>query len=348
MRTTLMGPLIFGMAFNVAAQTNTVDQVFRFQHTDTAQNFMEVATLIRTITGIGRVTTDENEKSLELRGTVDELGLADWLVQQLDRPQFDDLSSKNAAVHQYTMNGGGENVVRIFYLTNTPTIQTFQEVATLVRTTADIRRVFTYNAPRAMVLRGNVDQVAVAAWLVNAIDQSANSGETAEYRMPATSDPRGETVVHLFHIAHARSIQDFQELATAVRTIADLRRVFTYNEPRLFVTRGTAEQNALAKWLVQQMDRPALGQPGATNDHTSAAFEYQSPDDSANIVRIFYLHSPTVLDFQQAATEIRTTTGMRRIFTYNAPRALAVRGTVDQVAIADRIIKDLDTPAPSK
>ena len=49
---------------------------------------MEVATLIHTITGIGRVTTDENEKSLELRGTVDELALADWLVQQLDQPPF--------------------------------------------------------------------------------------------------------------------------------------------------------------------------------------------------------------------------------------------------------------------
>jgi hypothetical protein len=345
MQTTLTGMLIAATVFSATAQTKTADRVFQFQHTDTVQKFMEVATLIHRITGIGRVTTDENEKSLELRGTAEELTLADWLFQQLDQPQLDDPNNKSTAVHEYTMDSGSENVVRIFYLTNTPTVQTFQEVATLIRTTADIRRVLTYNAPRAMVVRGTVDQVALAAWLVKAIDQSASSGDSVEYRMPATSDPRGETVVRLFHIAHAASIQDFQEVATAIRTIADIRRVFTYNEPRIFVARGTAEQIVLVKWLVQQMDQPAMGQSGAMTGQTSAAYDYPNPYDAANIVRIFYLRSSTVQDFQQTATQIRSKTGIRRVFTYNAPRAMAVRGTVDQVAMADRMVKELDTPA---
>ena len=137
-------------------------------------------------------------------------------------------------------------------------------------------------------------------------------------------------------------------MATAIRTIADIRRVFTYNEPRIFVTRGTAEQNVLAKWLVQQMDQPAVGQPGAMTGQSSPVYEYQNSDDAANIVRIFYLRSPTVQDFQQNATDIRVKTGIRRVFTYNAPRAMAVRGTVDQVAMADRMVKDLDAPPPTK
>jgi hypothetical protein len=347
MRTTVAGLLMLAIACSATAQTKPVDRVFQFQNTDTVQNFLEVATLIHTITGIGRVTTDENEKSLELRGTAGEVALADWLFHQLDRQHFDDPNNKSAAVHEYILDSGVDNVVRIFYLTNTPTVQTFQQVATLIRTTADIRRVFTYNAPRALVVRGTVDQVALAAWLVDAIGQSP-TGDSAEYRMPATSDPRGETVVHLFHIVHAASIQDFQEVATAIRTIADIRRVFTYNEPRIFVTRGTSEQNVLAKWLVQQMDQPAVGQPGAMTGQSSPIYEYQNSDDAANIVRIFYLRSPTVQDFQQNATDIRVKTGIRRVFTYNAPRAMAVRGTVDQVAMADRMVKELDTPPRSQ
>ena len=204
MRTTVAGLLMLAIACSATAQTKPVDRVFQFQNTDTVQNFLEVATLIHRITGIGRVTTDENEKSLELRGTAGEIALADWLFHQLDRQHFDDPNNKSAAVHEYTLDSGVENVVRIFYLTNTPTVQTFQQVATLIRTTADIRRVFTYNAPRALVVRGTVDQVALAAWLVDAIGQAPNAGDSAEYRMPATSDPRGETVVRLFHICSCR------------------------------------------------------------------------------------------------------------------------------------------------
>ncbi|MBZ5601976.1 MAG: hypothetical protein LAO79_06695 [Acidobacteriia bacterium] len=331
------------VALTAAAQTNpeakTADRVFRFQNTNTVQSFHEVTTLIRTITEAPRVTMDESEKSLELRGPAEEIALAQWIFDELDRPLSTDPKSI-AAVHEYTLSGGNENVVRLFYLPNTKTVQMFQEVATLIRTTADIRRVFTYNAPRAMIIRGNGDQVALAAWLVEAIDQSSKTGSPAEYHMPADSDPRGDTVVHLFHIAHAASIQDFQEIATAIRMIADIRRVFTYNEPRLFVARGSAEQNVLAQWLVQQLDVP--GGAGA------ASYEYQAPNITDNMVRVFYLHSPTVEQFQRTATDVRTKTGIRRLFTCSASRAMTLRGTVDQVAAADRMVKELDGSDSSK
>ena len=359
MRTVILA-LLSALTFNASAQTQTADRVFQFQHINSSQNFLEVTTLIRTIADIQRFTLDEGEKSLGLRGTASQLKLAEWLFQQFDQPQFENSSPKSAAVYQYTMDDGpdhaveifslqaidrsAENVVRIFYLTNTKTVQMFQEVATLVRTTADIRRVFTYNAPRAMVVRGTADQVALAAWLVNAIDQHPE-GESTEYLMPANSDPRGDTVVHLFHIANAASIQDFQEIATAVRTIADIRRVFTYNEPRIFVARGTADQNVLVQWLVQQLDKPAIGQPGARAVASSSPYEYPSPVDADHTIRVFYLHSPTPQEFQQTAAQIRMKTGIRRVFTYNAPRALAVRGTIDQVAMAERLVKALDEPS---
>jgi len=33
------------------------------------------------------------------------------------------------------------------------------------------------------------------------------------------------------------------------------------------------------------------------------------------------------------------------VFTYNAPRAMALRGTTDQIAAADRLVKELDMPS---
>ena len=72
---------------------------------------------------------------------------------------------------EYKMEGTDDNIVRVFYLTNTPTVQDFQEVATLVRTIGEIRRVFTYNSPRALVVRGTASQTALADWLVANLNQ---------------------------------------------------------------------------------------------------------------------------------------------------------------------------------
>jgi general secretion pathway protein D len=64
-----------------------------------------------------------------------------------------------------------DDVVKVFYVTNATTVQEFQEIATAIRTVAEIRRVFTYNAQRAMVVRDTVDKVALAEKLVHDLDK---------------------------------------------------------------------------------------------------------------------------------------------------------------------------------
>jgi hypothetical protein len=49
-----------------------------------------------------------------------------------------------------------------------------------------------------------------------------------------------------------------------------------------------------------------------------------------------------VASFQKIVTQVRTTTQIRRLFTYNEPRAVAARGTDDQIAMADKLFKELD------
>jgi general secretion pathway protein D len=64
-----------------------------------------------------------------------------------------------------------DDVVKVFYLTNTTSVQEFQEIATAIRTVAEIRRVFTYNAQRAMIVRDTADKVALAEKLVHDLDK---------------------------------------------------------------------------------------------------------------------------------------------------------------------------------
>jgi general secretion pathway protein D len=64
-----------------------------------------------------------------------------------------------------------DQVVKVFYVTNATSVQEFQEIATAVRTVSEIRRVFTYNAQKAMVVRGPVDAVALAEKLIHDLDK---------------------------------------------------------------------------------------------------------------------------------------------------------------------------------
>ncbi|HEX5430706.1 MAG TPA: secretin N-terminal domain-containing protein, partial [Bryobacteraceae bacterium] len=64
-----------------------------------------------------------------------------------------------------------DEVVKVFYLTNASSVQEFQEIVTAIRTLADIRRVYAYNAQKAMVVRGTADQVALVEKLVHDLDK---------------------------------------------------------------------------------------------------------------------------------------------------------------------------------
>ncbi len=62
-------------------------------------------------------------------------------------------------------------VVKTFYLKNLTTPQELQEIATILRSVTDIRRVFTFNTQNVIMVRGTVDQVLLAEKLVADVDK---------------------------------------------------------------------------------------------------------------------------------------------------------------------------------
>jgi len=225
---------------------------------------------------------------------------------------------------------------RTFYLTHTATVQQFHEVATVIRTIADIQQVATDDDQKSVTVQATAGQIAMAEWLFNELDNPAIQTSVPHvYGVPGSDDD----IVRLFYISTAPTIQDFQEISTLVRTMGNVRRVFTYNAPKALVIRGTAAQVGLAEWLVKELEPKA----------SPSSAEYRvvpgdQPHDE-NVVRVLYLtHAGSVQDFQKTATQIRSATNITRMFTYNTGRALAVRGTADQIALAERLAIDLDHP----
>ena len=71
--------------------------------------------------------------------------------------------------------------VKTFYVTNVTSPQEFQEIATAIRSIGDIRRVFTYTAQKAIIVRAPVDSMALAEKIVRDLDK-----------------PKAEVVVDMF------------------------------------------------------------------------------------------------------------------------------------------------------
>ncbi len=81
-----------------------------------------------------------------------------------------------------------DEVLKVFYVTNATSAQEFQEIATAIRSVADIRRVFTYNAQKALVVRGTVDAVALAEKMVHDLDKPKAEVVVDMIVMQANSD----------------------------------------------------------------------------------------------------------------------------------------------------------------
>jgi hypothetical protein len=312
----------------VQTPAETLDQVLHFTNAETDRQLQEIATDIRGITEIPKVSANTAQRTLTLHGTAAQIALAEWLLNQWENP--------TQQPHEYRLSG--DDIVHTFFLAHSGTAQRLQETATDIRTISDIRRLFVYNAQSAITVRGTAAQVALSEWLVSELDQPANQPPRTpaphEYRLSGSV----EDFVRVLYPTHTGTPQGLQEMATNVRTIGFFRRLMTHNGPSALIVRGTASEIALAGWLVNQLDQPANQPP-----HAPAPHEYRPSGTVDDLVRVFFLtHAQSPQRLQQIATEVRATAEIKQIFTYNALSSLIARGSAAQIALAERLIGERD------
>jgi hypothetical protein len=309
--------LFASIAFGQTPAEQSVDRTFYFTQAKTAQEFQETAVAIRGITNIRDAVLDPTKMSLALRGTADQIALAQWLYNELDQ-------TTSTTSREYRVPSNSDDIVRVFYLTKVQSPQELVEASTLVRSIANIRQAFIDMARRAVVIRATSSEVALSDWLFAELDKPS----LGQYQ--ASDGRNGENVVRVFYLKHAATEQDFMEAVTLTRSIANLRQVFTYTSQRSVAMRGTAGQLALAEWLINQIDKPAKEQ--------TAAVEYNVPESRDDVVRVFYVtRAGSPQDLMTIAKRIQTEANVPRPFVYGAPKAIAVRGTSEQVALAEQL-----------
>ena len=349
----------FAFAFVAPGQTpadQSVDKTFHFTYTDTPQSVQEIVNIMRSITEVPQVTADNAARTMTLHGTANQLGLAGWLVPQLDRSAPPTLqASQSPATLEYQLAGSRDGVARVFYPSHVGTPQALQEMINAIRSILEFQRAVAYNNLKAVVLRGTAEQIAAVEWLINGLDKpagvqpvSSQSGSPAviaytfsDPSIDVRIDARFRTpAVRVFYLTHTPTPQAMQELVNSVRSLTDLQRVVACIGPRAIALRGTADQVAMAEWLINALDRPAAvssaSQSPATNPYQMLG--------SSDVARVFYPHTSTPQELQEVLTLVRSTTHIQRATSCSVPGALALRGTVGQVALAEKLIQDRDKP----
>jgi hypothetical protein len=330
MRVHVFGSLILVTCATVLSGQDSpepgVDRVIYLTSIQKPQEIQEVATAIRLITEIKSASTDVSHRTLSVRGTAEQVALAESLAKEL-------MAGQGSSAYEYRMSSG--DLVQVYYLPHTESVRDFQWAVTAIRSITDLRS-FTYNAPRAFVVRGSPEKIEVTEWLVQQLDQPANGrAGSSQYRARDAADD----FVSLYFLKHIESKETLEELATFVRNVGDFRKLFTVGPTIAVAMRGTAEEVGLGDWLLQKLDQPASGPAGTEQSQGDASPQFQV-SGSGDAVRLFYLRNATIQAFQTVAADVRTAARAPKVFTYNALGAMAVRGTADQIAGAQNMIDE--------
>jgi hypothetical protein len=315
--------LVFAVSV-LNGQPQTIDRQVQFTHAETPQQMQEIATAVRSVSLVPQVSVEAAARSISLRGEPGQIETAEWLLGRLDRPV--------AQPGEYRVPGDEkEGAVKILVAPSLDTPQRLQEVATVLRATCEIRRVFTYNAHAAIVVRSSAELAGCAEWLLSKILKRPEVAASAELRLSLR-----EGMVHVVPLKRPATAQDLQQLVTLLRHMSLLRWVFTLPSPGTLVLRGLPEQLALAEWLVAKLDVPtAERQNTERHEHAAAVW----PGNPQVAVRLVLLPS-NANDLDDLAQTIRNRTDARNLQTYAPAKALAFHSIPSVAKAADQVIAE--------
>jgi hypothetical protein len=224
-------------------------------HNETPADVQMFANTVRAVTNIRRMIPYASRKTIALRGTPEQIALAEWLFVRLDKP-VDPQNAKTAS-YEYAEPNVVTRSVRIFYFTHNETPQNLQEIVNLIRATTDIERAYVYGVRGAIVLSGTPEQAVMAEWLAGQMSQPVAKPvrRTERYTPPAPA-ARGDAV-RVFFFAGNESEQDLQEIVNMMRVTGEMQRVYPYAPQRAIAVRGSAAQIALAELIVGQLGATA-------------------------------------------------------------------------------------------
>lgn len=296
----------------------------------TPQAQQELATILRSLLELPSVTTDPEARTLTIGGTDPQITAAEWLLAEIDRPAPAPGGKPFASAPFRGPATPGESL-RVFYVRGGQPPQQLQEAATAIRSIVEIRRLFVYSQAGAIAVRGTPEQQDAAEWAWRTLASTPPFAEKEEF---AGRFADGQNVLRAYRFPAGWTVQSFQGAATMIRSITEVRRIFTYNPSRTVIARGDQATMAAVSWLAAEALRPPTTEIAA-----SELFQMEDPRGEGTIS--IYRMPTSRFDgarLQQLAAEIRSAAGLRRIAVLTSPNLLVLRGTSSQLEAAGKLL----------
>ncbi|MEZ5401700.1 MAG: hypothetical protein R2729_18650 [Bryobacteraceae bacterium] len=309
----------------------------RFVHIASEPAMSETATIFRAVAEVSDVAFDGSARELVFQATGNSRTLAVWIHGELDRPAA---AQRGRIAEFLNPEAGSDWATRIFFTGRAGDPQSLHELATAIRGTIGIRRVFASAAFGAIIVRGTEKQTEAAQWLLGELGADPPAGSPRQFDLNER-----EGIVRVVKVKRHTAPAELQELATLIRAAMMLRYIFTVNAIHAIVVRGTPESLDGAQWFASRIEEA----PGSA---ARQSFTLAKDDDNrmfpALELRAYLLPASYELaQIQQLAVKLRAGAQLRLIFTHNTARLIAARGTGDQIAAADRLFDaSVVTPAP--
>jgi hypothetical protein len=234
-------PLILTAAFG---QTTEQSRTFTFAHSATPQQLQEVTNTVRSIAATQKATADPGSQSVTVAADPARMNAISWIMVEVDRPG--DAGAQSLIVRQYEFPDERNPAIRLFRPAHLLSPVHLQETVNTIRSIAELQRVIALTGPSAIVVRGSVEQAALAEWIVRELDQPT-PGASHEYTVPGWNDG----VARVFFLRRGITPQEVQQKTTQVRTELQIPRTIGIAFPPAIVIRGTAEQVATAERILR-------------------------------------------------------------------------------------------------
>ncbi len=245
------------------------------------------------------------------------------------------------------------SVEKAFRFTVTDNPRGMQEIVNTLRSIAEVPQADMDAATGILTARGSANQIALAGWLFPQLDRNAPASpppaNTLEYKMAGTENG----LTRVYYLAHTPAPQGMQEIINGIRSVFELQRVVGLSGIHAIVARGTQDQMDGANWMVEALDRAPGTQTAPILSYTFEDPVRPNPRyQPSRASRVFYLNpifssnsTNATQSIQELVNAVRSLTELQRVVADNAQKAIVVRGTGAQVAMAEWLLSALAKPS---
>jgi hypothetical protein len=218
--------------------------------------------------------------------------------------------------------------------------ESLEDAVGILRTVANMPQVSMDISTATLNFSGPAESVAFVQWLLPVIDTTSPDSIAHEFKF-ASGD-----IGRVIFVPNAQTPQQMQELITVLRTVPDVQRIRTFSANHAIVLRAPEWQSLFAQWILDGLAQPVpAGAHAPVREFTVGGPDYRGLGHAARINMLAYSNSPR--QTQEILTILRTVDQVQKVFSYTATHALVFRAGDTDLARAEWLIAQLDSPSPS-